>query len=156
MADPLSIASSAIGIISLGIQVCEGIVSYLRSVKGRKQEITEALKEIQSLLTIFSSLNDILPEIERGRYPESATIRACLRDNEEELLGLQRMLNDLGPIHASETKHKVKEFGSTLIHHFRREKLSSLRQSGQKLLSHLQLALEIASLYEALFLHRSV
>lgn len=39
MSDPLSVAGSAVGIISLGIQVCNGLLVYADAIRGRSQDL---------------------------------------------------------------------------------------------------------------------
>ncbi|KAF2491471.1 hypothetical protein BU16DRAFT_594413 [Lophium mytilinum] len=147
MSDPLSVAGSAAGIASLGIQVCQSLVWYLRSIEGRRQRIADDLKEVQRLVSIFYSLNDILPEIERRGTAESATIRTCLGDSEEKLLELQQLLIKWrGPESRTSTKQKVKEAGRILIHPFQEGKLDLLRQTLQNLLDNLKSAIEVATL----------
>lgn len=147
MSDPLSVAGTAVGITSLGIQVCQGLVWYLRSVHGRKAEIAEDLGEVQSLISIFYALNDILPKINRTQCTEATTIRRCLEDSEGKLLELQRLLIKLrGPEQCTTNREKMREAGRTLVYPFRADTLKSLRQSLRELLDNLNLAVNITSL----------
>ena len=147
MSDPLSMAGTAVGITSLGIQVCQGLVSYLQSIEGRGDTIADGLKEVQSLVSIFHSINDILPKIDRSQCAKSATVRNCLKESEEKLLELQRLLLKLrGPLDDTSAGRKAKEAARSLIYPFREGSLSSLRQTLRALLDNLSLAINIASL----------
>ncbi|RSL54333.1 hypothetical protein CEP54_009950 [Fusarium duplospermum] len=147
MSDPLSVAGTAVGITSLGIQVCQGLVWYLRSVHGRKAEIAEDLSEVQSLISIFYALNDILPKINQTRCTEVTTIRRCLEDSEGKLLELQQLLIKLrGPEQCTTNREKMREAGRTLVYPFRADTLKSLRQSLRELLDNLNLAIDVTSL----------
>ncbi|OTA58359.1 hypothetical protein K449DRAFT_467338 [Hypoxylon sp. EC38] len=147
MTDPVSVASTAVGIASLGIQVCQGLVSYLRSIKGRRQEVADGLREVQTLLSIFDSLNRILPHIDQGRSIDSHVIRRCLKDSEEGLRQLQQLLVELnGTAHPSHLRDKMKDTGRALIYPFHEKKLTSLRQTLRGLLDNLDLAIDITSL----------
>ncbi|RMJ18082.1 hypothetical protein CDV36_002229 [Fusarium kuroshium] len=147
MSDPLSVAGTAVGITSLGIQVCQSLVWYLRSVNGRKAEIAEDLSEVQSLISIFYALNDILPKINQTRCIEATTIKRCLEDSEGKLLELQQLLIRLrGPEQCTTNREKMREAGRTLVYPFRADTLKSLRQSLRVLLSNLNLAIDITSL----------
>ncbi|RSM00023.1 hypothetical protein CEP52_009407 [Fusarium oligoseptatum] len=147
MSDPLSVAGTAVGITSLGIQVCQSLVWYLRSVNGRKAEIAEDLSEVQSLISIFYALNDILPKIHQTRCTEATTIRRCLQDSEGKLLELQQLLIKLrGPEQPTTNRDKMREAGRTLVYPFRADTLKSLRQSLRELLDNLNLAVDITSL----------
>ncbi|KAI8654621.1 hypothetical protein NCS57_01208700 [Fusarium keratoplasticum] len=147
MSDPLSVAGTAVGITSLGIQVCQGLVWYLRSVQGKRAEIAQDLGEIQTLISIFYALNDILPKINQTRCTEATTIRRCLEDSEEKLLELQQLLVKLrGPYESTANRDKMREAGRTLVYPFRADTLKSLRQSLRELLNNLNLAIDITSL----------
>lgn len=147
MSDPLSVAGTAVGITSLGIQVCQGLVWYLRSVQGKRAEIAQDLGEIQTLISIFYALNDILPKINQTRCTEATTIRRCLEDSEGKLLELQQLLVKLrGPYESTANRDKMREAGRTLVYPFRADTLKSLRQSLRELLNNLNLAIDITSL----------
>ncbi|UPL02243.1 hypothetical protein LCI18_013177 [Fusarium solani-melongenae] len=147
MSDPLSVAGTAVGITSLGIQVCQGLVGYLRSAHGRRAEIAQDLGEIQTLISIFYSLNDILPKINQSRCTEATTIRRCLEDSEGKLLELQQLLVKLKePQDSTSNRDKMREAGRTLVYPFRADTLKSLRQSLRELLDNLNLAIDITSL----------
>lgn len=149
MSDPLSVAGTAVGITSLGIQVCQGLVWYLRSVRGRRTDIADGLNEVTTLITIFYSLNDILPKLNHTRCIGATTIRRCLEDSEGKLLELQQLLIKLrGPQQQQTTTNseKMKEAGRTFTYPFRADTLKSLRQSLRELLHNLNLAIDITSL----------
>jgi hypothetical protein len=147
MSDPLSVAGTAVGITSLGIQVCQGLVSYLRSIEGRKQQITDGLGEIQALIPIFYSLNNLLPSIDRRKGTEKSALQRCLRDSEEKILELQQLLLTLrGPVSSPSTKGKMKGTARSLIYPFREESLNVLRKSIRELRNNLNLAVSTALL----------
>lgn len=47
MSDPLSVAGTAVGIASLGIQVCQGLIKYLQAVNDRNEEIKDAVRDVK-------------------------------------------------------------------------------------------------------------
>ncbi|CAO2655538.1 Nn.00g043410.m01.CDS01 [Neocucurbitaria sp. VM-36] len=147
MPDPFSAAASAAGIASLGIQVCKGLALYLRSVEGRKQQIAHDLREVQRLISMFYSLNDILPHINRRGPADSAIIRQCLKDSEQKLQEFQQLLiKRRGPENPTGIPGKMKEAGRLLMYPFCEGRLISLRQTLQTLLDNLNSTIHIASL----------
>ena len=48
MADPISVTGTAVGVASLGIQVCQGLLQYYTSWKGYKQDITTTYECIEN------------------------------------------------------------------------------------------------------------
>ncbi|KAF4963188.1 hypothetical protein FSARC_8766 [Fusarium sarcochroum] len=157
MSDPVSVAGTAVGVVSLGIQVCKSLVSYLRSLEGRDQEIKAGLAEVETIVSIFYSLNGILPKVNESTL-ESTTIRRCLRDSEMKLLEFQQFLIKLrGPQSAlSSTIERMDDVRRLLIHPLRAGKLKSLHQSLQELLNNLNVATGLVSLESVLVTHDKV
>ncbi|KAF5597921.1 hypothetical protein FPCIR_3497 [Fusarium pseudocircinatum] len=89
MSDPLSVAGSAVGIISLGIQVCQGLISSLQSFKGQDQDIQDSLNDVQTVISILYSLKGILPKVDE-RSSGTPAIRRCLAESEEKLREFQQ------------------------------------------------------------------
>jgi len=147
MSDPLSITGGIVGVASLGIQVCQSLASYLRSVKGRRKEIADDLREVQALIGTFYSLNDILPKLDQTPSVNSAAIRQCLRDSTHGLQELQEQLLELrGPEISTDVKGKVVEAGRSLVYPLHEGKLTSLHRKLQGLLGNLRLAIGTVSL----------
>ncbi|KAK4153833.1 hypothetical protein C8A00DRAFT_33444 [Chaetomidium leptoderma] len=148
MSDPLSVAGSAVGVVSLGIQVCQGLVFYLRSIRGRQQELANDLREVRNLISVFHSLNDVLPRLAQQPCADrdAVVIRQCLLDCEEQLVSLQLLVVKLqGPTNPGDIKGKMKEAGRAVLYPFREGELASIRRCLQRLLNNLSLALNAAS-----------
>ena len=60
MTDPLSVAASVAGLISLGIQVTESLVAFYTSYKGQDSEITRTTDKLEGLLNTFRFLSNAL------------------------------------------------------------------------------------------------
>jgi hypothetical protein len=56
MADPFSVSGTAVGIISLGIQTCKGIVWYIDTAKDAKEKAERLRREVEQLADILESL----------------------------------------------------------------------------------------------------
>ena len=106
MGDAFGVAGSGVGVISLGIQVCQGLLAYYDSWKGCHQDIKNTSKSIASLtetlqlvsrvvknkkgqgdpveqqinsivVRCLTGIEDLSKELERfEKYPESADIRS--------------------------------------------------------------------------------
>ncbi|KAF4985454.1 hypothetical protein FDECE_16549 [Fusarium decemcellulare] len=154
MSDPFSVVGTAVGITSLGIQVCQGLVYYLQTIQGGNQDIADYLRETQTLLSIFNSLNNILPKLDQSNPPGSSAIRTCLQDCQEKLQQLKQFLMKLrGPQQRVGPTQKIKEAARQAIYPFREGKVTSLRDSVRSLLNNLNLAIVITSLYGLSFAH---
>jgi len=69
MADPFSVAGSAVGVISLGISVCQGLLQYYASWGDDGDDIAATMRLLEGLMTSFQSLKlvvespDFKPEL---------------------------------------------------------------------------------------------
>ena len=63
MADTVSVAGSAVGVISLAITTCQGVISYYDSWETQDQNISDAKRKIERLQSSLSALEEILPKI---------------------------------------------------------------------------------------------
>lgn len=148
MSDPLSVAGSAVGIISLGIQVCQGLISYLQSLQGREQDIKDSLNDVQTVISILYSLKSILPKVDKSSS-ETPAIRRCLAESEEKIRELQQFSLEIRGTQSPEHDilARIDHAGRALLYPFREGKLKSLCQALKSLLQNLSLSLNITSLY---------
>ncbi|CAG1974497.1 unnamed protein product [Fusarium graminearum] len=93
MSDPLSVAGTAVGIASLGIQVCQGLIKYLQAVNDRNEEIKDAVRDVKQVLSLLDNLNNTLPNVRFGNGTTS--IQTCIDNCNKKLAELQRFLNGL-------------------------------------------------------------
>ncbi|KAF5601698.1 uncharacterized protein FSUBG_8064 [Fusarium subglutinans] len=157
MSDPLSVAGSAVGIISLGIQVCQGLISYLQSFKSQDQDIQDSLKDVQTVVSILYSLKGILPKVDESSSGTPA-IRRCLAESEEKLREFQQFSLKLRGTQSQEHNvlEKMGHASRALLYPFREGKLKSLSQSLKGLLQNLSLCLDITTLDIAVGIHTNV
>lgn len=148
MSDPLSIVGSAVGIISLGIHVCQGLISYLQSFKGQVQEIQDSTKETQTIVSLLNSVKNVLVKLDQHSARAIAVVD-CLKDSQKRLRELQGFLLKLQKPQdtSQDTPQRIKNARHVIAYPFLQGKLSALRQSLQDLLHNLNLAVNIASLY---------
>ena len=62
MGDPFSSASSAIGVLSLGLTVCQGLITYCSQVKSFKQEIDDVVGKANGLKGVLKALLYLLSD----------------------------------------------------------------------------------------------
>ena len=60
MSDPLSVAASVAGLISLGITVSQSLVDFYNSYKDLDSDLTGTMKNLESLLDIFRCLEGMI------------------------------------------------------------------------------------------------
>jgi hypothetical protein len=149
MSDPLGVAGSAVGIVSLGLQVTQGLIKYLSAVKGRKEEIEDGIQEVQRVLSLLYSLNHMLPEVNarRCRQPLQDSLNSCYAKLEK----LQQFLDGLhSSPRSAGASGTVRDATRSLIYPFQQGKLNTLHHSLRNYLGDLKLAIEIVTLYRVL------
>ena len=88
MSDPLSVASSAVGIISLGLQLCSQIVSYCQAWQGCNHDVQNMASRAEGLRTPLKKLREL---IEDSRLTDPM----IAGDLEEKALSLQHIIQRL-------------------------------------------------------------
>lgn len=83
MSDPLSVAGSAVGIVSIGLQVCKNIVSYCEAWRGYNEDIQRIASKARELQLPLQQLHYLIADPHLDD-PE------ILEDLERKALGLER------------------------------------------------------------------
>jgi hypothetical protein len=60
MGDPFSVAGSAVGVVSLGLSVCQGLLAYYGPFKSFHGEINDSISEVENLDNILRVLKNTL------------------------------------------------------------------------------------------------
>src|SRR3569623_2321547 len=95
MADPLSLAGTAVSVVSLGIQVFSGLYHYFRAVHGRSKELATVSQQIQHLVDAFQALKSIIPKIQALPHHDSTAItnlKRCIESMNEHIQAVQKFL----------------------------------------------------------------
>ena len=149
MADPVSVAGSAVGVISLAITTCQGVISYYDSWETQDQNINDAKGKIERLRSSLSALEELLPKISSSLAIAEHVERCVLCCGEgtsrlEQFLG--RCRKDPAPL---SLKDKLRVFGQKAIFPFRESSLERLREIVRDLEGDLGTALRVLQLYVA-------
>jgi hypothetical protein len=79
MADPFSVTGSAVGVVSLAIQICKGLVWYIDSARGAKDKVSHISSLMEKLTDLLELLESVIGKLD-GSISGSATkagIEAC-------------------------------------------------------------------------------
>ena len=150
MGDPLSIPAGVVGMISLGIQVCQGLHTYCGAVKERTRDLENVSGQIKSLESAFCALTEIIPRIESFPRPNTAAIASVNQSIEDCCVGVQQLrelLLSLGDRHGDGVKNTIKNMKQKLVFGFRQGELAKVQQKVQALTATADLALHSLSLW---------
>lgn len=154
--------SNIAGILSAGIQVCEGLINYYNAWKGSKKENADMIKSIEGLLTNFALLKAVLQSPAFGKTM-ATTVESSILDCEDSIAELRDELKkvmvckpsvmNVDDLVARENhenqgfRDKMSEQGRRILYPFRKSTLMRLQESIEHVRSNLVLAMDILNLY---------
>lgn len=140
------VAGSAVGIASLGIQVCQGLLSYYDSWKDYGADVTHARNSVSDLSATLTLLKESL---EQGGYDPARTkrVESCLETCVDGLRGLSGKLNDLRKHDTPEGfGQKARSGMQRMWYPLRKDTLTKLQANVGDVRERLKLALQVLQL----------
>jgi len=130
MADPLSLAGSAAGLLSLGIQVSQALVEYYASYRSQNENVARTTEKLEILSGIFQDLQELNQR--KFRPDEQALVDKIL----DSINKCEDFINELQEEHQKITKNPangvkatIKTAGRRLIYPFRESTLKIRKRS---------------------------
>ncbi|PLN78681.1 hypothetical protein BDW42DRAFT_201995 [Aspergillus taichungensis] len=149
MTDPFSAAGGAVGVISLGLTVCQGFLAYYGPYKSFHEEINIVTTRMEALKCILKVVQNLISEINMLNVPSIAQSIQVANDTilfcQDVLLKLHGILNKCyasvpsGRLAASELKAQVKR----VLYPFQRQTLMSLVENVSWLQDNLNTSLQM-------------
>jgi ankyrin repeat domain-containing protein 50 len=152
----MEVASSAVGIASLGIQVCQGLLSYYNSWKANKADIVTACQSIDDLKETFELLETTLDreDLDAAR---AKRVEECLGSCVGGLNDLEKKLQKVHTHPAPNTlRERLHSDFQRLSYPFKESTLVKIREIVSELRHHLSLALQVLQLDLSATSHRSL
>jgi hypothetical protein len=153
MADPFSVAGSAVGVISLGLTVCQGLLMYYGPYKSFHEEINNVTTRVEALKCILNVLRNLIAKTNELNVPLVAESTQIANDT---ILSCQCALQILhktlekcnstkpaGTMATGELKAHV----NRLLYPFRRETLMSLVENVSWLQDNLNTSLHMLQMW---------
>ena len=148
MTDPLSVAASVAGLISLGIQVTQSLVDFYNAYENRDSELVHTIERLDSLLEIFQYLRKILSDrhfqAEERSLVES--IETSINSCEEFIQELQDECQKFSETPSQGIKAAVRVAGRRVTYPFRRSTLQKLDEDIDDIRGNLSSALSVLQL----------
>ncbi len=131
MADPFSAAAGAVSFISLGIQVCQGLVSYCNAWKSYDRDIGDALERLDGLQRTLETLRDILPKVDEPNLSASPVLQnvssqilSCDKGLRKLQAALMKFRSAGAPSDVRKSLHNLKQRG---LYPLRKKELQELQ-----------------------------
>lgn len=148
MGDPFSVAGSAVGVISLGLTVCQGLLTYYGPFKAYDEEIRDVSNHIKSFQSTLKALENVLANSQIFLSPltaQSATVALDSIFNCQEGLGrLSKMLNKCKSTSTKLLGSKIQI--NRILYPVRRDTLMTLLETVNWLQAHLNTSLQILNM----------
>lgn len=131
MMEAVGAAASVAGLVSLGIQVAQGISSYIDAIKTRKEELAAISKSVRHMYSSIDVLKNGIPSTPASYQAASSVVSTAIKACEEELEALSALLQSLldfpsGQLHGLESS--VRQQKKTLSYPFHRPNLERLQR----------------------------
>ncbi|GLI75175.1 hypothetical protein PoHVEF18_003428 [Penicillium ochrochloron] len=132
MGDPFSVAGSAVGVVSLGLQVCQGLASYIDKYKSADKEVKSCKCKVEGLNLILQELYDLLKGADGTDPPLSGKFKVALRMITDCESGIQDVKITLSKIQTDSSEPsqgvfpKIKTASKRALYPFRRDALVGL------------------------------
>ncbi|KAF2490770.1 hypothetical protein BU16DRAFT_585146 [Lophium mytilinum] len=147
MGDPFSITGSAVGVISLGLQVCQGVITYYSNFRALGDDIATIIQKTESLNGLLQVLEAPLKKVECDTNPISAQVRLSVIACEAGLAKLDHAVTKYAnDVPATTAKAKICLFGERALYPFKRETLKELSATLEGLHHHLDSAVQVLNL----------
>lgn len=153
MTDPFSVAAGTAGFISLGLEVCKGLINYCRAWKNHDSDIEDDLAKVSHLELTFKGLQDrlsVVESIDDSTSENLQAVRAQIKSCTTALNTLNLALVESEPIsQPSGILDKVHNVRIRSVHLFNKEKLRDLRRAVAVSQNGLSSAIQMLNLYLA-------
>lgn len=133
MGDPFSAAASTAGFLTLGIEICQGLVKFYRAWKSHSDDIQQDLERLEILQGTLGDLSEMIASVEELDGNTSKTLdrtRSCIRASLSAFKKLRDAVIGLEPIYQpAGVLDKVHNLRIRSMHIVNNEVLKKLRSA---------------------------
>lgn len=140
MSDPFSIASSAVGMVSLGLTACQGLLNYYVSWKGSYKDVAATCASLEALSKIF----ELIEVTVKDRKFSQAIVERVIKSIDLCQTGVHKLNNKLAKVKKTPVKGIEAKIRSQLrrtLYPFKQSTLLKLRETVFDLRDNLTLAI---------------
>ncbi len=148
MADPLSIAGSVAGLISLGSQVTQSLVDFYNAYKQQDSELVGTIETIESVLSILQSLEKTLSnrKFQVDERSLIVNIETSIKNCDELIHELQGECQKFSEATSNGTKAALRVTGRRATYPFRQSTLQKLDEDIGEIRLNLSSAMDVLQL----------
>lgn len=147
MGDPFSVAGTAVGITSLGIQVFQILVQYYSQYKGFHDDIDSVLRQAEGLRAILESVQRVKESLEAENYAPSSQLHVSLTACKDVLNRLKKMADQCNTATTADgLQARLRYASKRMLWPFRKETVKDIQVALSTFQDNLTLALHCAGL----------
>ncbi|CAI0655254.1 unnamed protein product [Colletotrichum noveboracense] len=130
MADPLGIAGTAAGLVSLGLQLYGEISKYIKAVKGREDDLRVARQNAEVLKKCLNAIKGATSSTNIAQTASKDAVEECVASCIDELKQLDELLTHLrdSTTPADSLSAKVKAKGRQLMYPLHKDDIVDLEK----------------------------
>lgn len=143
----MEVAGTAVGVVSLGITCCQGLVKYYDAWRGQNETVATTCDSITDLSSTLLLLRDTT--IKAGLNPNIVKqVEKSFLSCENGINALNKKLNKINRNRPSVSiAEKIRAEGRKALYPFKESTLLKLRETVQDIRDNLALALEVLQLW---------
>ncbi|KAK7918073.1 hypothetical protein PG985_009947 [Apiospora marii] len=137
MAEAIGLAASVAGLVSLGLQITGGIVTYVNALESRQDDLASVKRQNDAFAATLTIVRAAYSRFQGHQYDQ--TIKVNLLSCETDLHALEELLADLADCDTATWRQRVKNKTRKLTYAFHHSKVQQMLQSLQHANKGLQL-----------------
>lgn len=135
------LAGTAVGIISLGLQLCQGIVSYSEAWRGYDEEIQNTNNKAKALRTLLKTLRDTIEDLQETRPQVAADLEEKAMSMHSSIEKLRKIVERFKPARSEAFPEKVRAQLKKSVYYFQRDSLQDMQNHLDQIQNVLQTSL---------------
>lgn len=136
---------TALGIVSLGIQVCQGLIDYYQAWQSVDAEVGDAQRNIAELIKTLYVVDNAM-RATNSSSDAASRVRDTLLSCDEGISKLEKKLRKIHRTAPQNVPEVLQSAGLRLVYPFRKSTIEKLKEIVQDLLRHLSIAIQLLHL----------
>jgi hypothetical protein len=130
MSDPLSVLSGAAGIVSFGITICQGLITYYQAWDAWEDDVRNAVQDVESIsrfLALFEARIDKLSTAQADIINQAHTVKARIAEAVKKLEDIQDKCKAIPAQNGK--RHRWRNFSRRSLYPFKQSTLRELQDA---------------------------
>lgn len=155
MGDPISVAGSAVGVISIGIQACQGLLSYYHAWRSYNGQVSHVYNKIEGLNATLENLQFSFEKLGYTNTPAAQNVIRSIASCEDGVKALGTTLEKFGSIKVPQGfREKLHSYSLQTMFPFRQDTLQAMKAIVTDLQNNLDSALQVLEMYVKQLFHK--